>query len=58
MWVLFIMSDFYYSLYYYSKVFFVFRKCFFIVLYFKDKEYEIKLYVRFVNIFYRFAQYV
>lgn len=58
MWALLIMSDSHYSLYHYSKALSVSRKCLSIALYFKDKEYEIKSYVRLANIFHRLAQYV
>ena len=58
MWALLIMSESHYSLYNYSKALSVSRKCLSIALYFKDKEYEIKSYVRLANIYHRLAQYV
>ena len=58
MWALLIMSESHYSLYHYSKALSVSRKCLSIALYFKDKEYEIKSYVRLANVYHRLAQYV
>ena len=58
MWALLNLSESHYCLYHYNEALSVSRKCLSIALYFKDKEYEIKSYVRLANIYHRLAQYV
>ena len=58
MLALLIMSEAHYSLYHYTEALSVSRKCLSIALDFKDREYEIKSYVKLANIYHRLAQYV
>ena len=58
MLALLIMSEAHYSLYHYTEALSVSRKCLSIALDFKDREYEIKSYVKLANTYHRLAQYV
>lgn len=58
MLALLIMGEAHYCLYHYNEALSVARKCLTIALDFKDKEYEIKSYVKLANIYHRLAQYV
>ena len=58
MWALLIMSESHYCLYHYGEALSISQKCLSIALYIKDKEYEIKSYVRLANTYQRLAQYV
>lgn len=57
MMALLIMSEAHYSLYQYNEALSAARQCLSMALDFKDKEYEIKSYVKLANIYHRLAQY-
>ena len=54
---LLIMSEAYYSLYQYNEALAAARQCLSMALDFKDKEHELKSYVKLANIYHRLAQY-
>ena len=58
MLALLVMADAHYCLYQYSEALCVSQKCLSVALDFKDKEYEIKCYIKIANIHHRLAQYV
>lgn len=56
--VLFILIEIYFFLYQYIDVLVFCKQCLVMVLDLTDKEFEIKFYVKLVNIYYRFVQYI